>query len=56
VPPPDVRIAVLRVYLGGRYRDRIRETIARLKAKHAFVDRDDDEDGPRKPAEQLPLW
>ena len=46
-----------RVYLGGRYRDRIRATIARLKAKHAFVDRDDDEeDGARKPAEQLPLW
>jgi len=45
-----------RVYLGGRYRDRVRATIARLKAKHAFVDRDDDEDGPRKPAEQLPLW
>jgi DNA repair photolyase len=46
-----------RVYLGGRYRDRIRETIARLKAKHGFVDRDDEEDdGPPKPAEQLPLW
>jgi len=46
-----------RVYLGGRYRDRIRETIARLKVRHGFVDRDDgDEDVPPRPAEQLPLW
>ena len=46
-----------RVYLGGRYRERIRETIARLKAKHGFVDRDDEEDDvPPRPAEQLALW
>ena len=44
-----------RVYLGGRYRDRIRETIARLKAKHGFVDGDDGDDPPRA-TEQLPLW
>jgi DNA repair photolyase len=42
-----------RVYLGGRYRERIRETIAGLKAKHGFVDADDE--GARA-AEQLPLW
>jgi DNA repair photolyase len=45
-----------RVYLGGRYRERIRGTIARLKAKHGFVDGDDEDEGPPKPAEQLPLW
>jgi hypothetical protein len=44
------------VYLGGRYRERIRETIARLKAKHGFVDGDDDEDAPARAAEQLRLW
>ena len=46
-----------RVYLAGRYRERIRGMIARLKAKHGFVDRDDhDDDGPPRPAEQLQLW
>jgi len=46
-----------RVYLGGRYRDRIRGMIARLKAKHGFVDGSEGEDeGPPRPAEQLPLW
>jgi DNA repair photolyase len=45
-----------RVYLGGRYRERIRETIARLKAKHGFADGSDDEDAPARAAEQLRLW
>lgn len=44
-----------RVYLGDRYRERIQATITRLKAKHGFVDGEDDE-GPSRPAEQLPLW
>lgn len=46
-----------RVTLGGRYRERIRGMIARLKAKHGFLDEPGGEDeGPRRPAEQLPLW
>jgi len=46
-----------RVYLAGRYRERVRGMIARLKARHGFVDRDDeDHEGPPRPAEQLPLW
>ena len=46
-----------RVYLAGRYRERVRATIARLKAKHGFVDADREaEDAPPRPAEQLPLW
>ena len=46
-----------RVYLGGRYRERIRGMIARLKKKHGFVDgAEGGNEGPRRPAEQLPLW
>jgi DNA repair photolyase len=47
-----------RVYLGGRYRERIRALVARLRAKHGFGDGsgDDDDDGPPRAAEQLPLW
>ena len=46
-----------RVYLAGRYRERVRAIIARLKTRHGFVDRDDEEDeGPHRSAEQLPLW
>lgn len=45
-----------RVYLGGRYRERVRGIIARLRGKHGFQDgRDYDERTPRS-AEQLQLW
>jgi DNA repair photolyase len=43
-----------RVYLGGRYRDRLAATLARLKQRHGFSDaRAQDE--PREPV-QLGLW
>lgn len=45
-----------RVYLGGRYRDRIHGMIARLKSRHGFLDGGAGEDAPPPPAEQLPLW
>jgi DNA repair photolyase len=44
-----------RVYLGGRYRERIRALVARLRAKHGFLDGPDEDDAPRA-AVQLPLW
>jgi len=43
-----------RAYLAGRYRDRIRETIARLKRKHGFVDAGADDPSAR--AGQRQLW
>jgi len=47
-----------RVYLGGRYRERIRGLIGRLRARHGFRDRSDtdDEDDTPRAAEQLALW
>jgi DNA repair photolyase len=52
-----------RVYLRGRYRDRIHELVGRLRRKHGFEERDDDgQDAPAStPAEpagprQLGLW
>jgi DNA repair photolyase len=44
-----------RVYLGGAYRQRIRERVDRLKEKHGFAAPDDDEDDPRA-ARQLLLF
>jgi DNA repair photolyase len=47
-----------RVYLGGRYRGRVREMIDRLRARHGFRDRAerDGDDDAQRPAEQLALW
>jgi DNA repair photolyase len=42
-----------RVYLAGAYRDRIKDTIARLKHKHGFQDRDDEGDGGGPPRQLL---
>jgi DNA repair photolyase len=44
-----------RVYLSGRYREHVRELVLRLRRKHGFVGRSD-EDGPSAPAEQMALW
>jgi DNA repair photolyase len=44
-----------RVYLGGPYRQRLRDRVARLKAKHGFEGPSADEDGGR-PARQLLLF
>jgi DNA repair photolyase len=44
-----------RVYLGGAYRQRIRERLNRLEEKHGFETSDGDEDAPR-PARQLLLF
>ena len=45
-----------RVYLAGRYRDRVREMITRLKKKHGFADDGRADEEPSKPAGQLQLW
>ncbi len=44
-----------RVYLGGAYRQRIRERLFRLQEKHGFETSDGEEDEPR-PARQLLLF
>jgi DNA repair photolyase len=45
-----------RVYLAGRYKQRLKERIERLKARHGFVARHEDEDGGHRRPLQLPLW
>jgi DNA repair photolyase len=51
---PYSRAYSTRVYLGGRYRDRLAATVALLKQRHGFADaRDQGED--RRPL-QLALW
>ena len=45
-----------RVYLSGPYRDRLKETVARLKRKHGFVEQDGDDRSPAAVPEQIGLW
>jgi DNA repair photolyase len=48
-----------RVYLGGPYRERIRERVRRLRSKHGFDSGDEQEQSASRfptSAEQLALW
>jgi DNA repair photolyase len=45
-----------RAYLGGRYRERIRAMIARLKDRHGFLDAGGGGEASPRPAAQFPLW
>jgi DNA repair photolyase len=45
-----------RVYLEGRYRDRLKDMIRRLRRKHGFEDAEHDDRGPVAEPEQLGLF
>jgi DNA repair photolyase len=45
-----------RVYLNGRYRQRLKEMVARLKRKHGFLEKDGDDRAPAAAPEQIRLW
>jgi DNA repair photolyase len=48
-----------RVFLGGRYRERMRDLVKRLRRKHGFTnafERQSQAPPPRRPPAQLPLW
>ncbi len=47
-----------RVYLGGRYRERLHTLVRRLREKHGLANAFGNEEGPRRPAApaQLRLW
>jgi DNA repair photolyase len=45
-----------RVTLSGRYRDRVKEMVGRLKRRHGFLETDGDDRGPAPVPEQLGLW